>query len=230
MPTRPPSWAATPRPCCRGSDHERAGYSQDRPHSDRRRHRPDRRRHDEIRRAGGRCRQDRRVDAGGGSHRRRRAWRVPPAAICEPAETRLDQCAPEYQGQAQRAGHRAGRRRQRHGPSGRRAHGGNRHRAGARMRRRLGRLPHVGPCRRSRRLCRAAAQGRHDRHLFGGGERQPHAARRRRRAAARHQSAGDRDPRPGKSRRWCSTSRPRSSPTAPSRTTNCRTARCRATG
>ncbi len=120
----------------------------------------------------------------------------------------IDQSAPEYHGQAQRAGHRAGRRRQRHGPSGGRAHGGNRYRARARMRRRLGRLPHVGPCRRCRRLCGAAAQGRYDRHLFGGGQRQPHAARRRRRAAARHQPAGDRDPGRAKSRRWCSTSRP----------------------
>ena len=35
-------------------------------------------------------------------------------------------------------------------------------------------------------------QGRHDRHLCRGRQRQPHAAGRRRRAAARHQSAGDR--------------------------------------
>ena len=101
---------------------------------------------------------------------------------------------PEHQGHAHRAGDRAGRWRQRHGPSGGGARGGNRDRNRARNRRRLGRRAHVQPCRRRRRLCGAAAQGRHDRHVCGGGQRQPHAARRRRRAAARHQPAGDRDP------------------------------------
>ncbi|MEI9804862.1 MAG: Ldh family oxidoreductase [Pseudolabrys sp.] len=62
------------------------------------------------------------------------------------------------------------------------------------------------PCGCRRCLCRAAAQARHDRHVRGGGQRQPHAARRRRGAAARHQSAGDCDPRPATSRRWCSIS------------------------
>ena len=78
-----------------------------------------------------RRRQDRRADAGSRSHRRRRARRVPAAAIRPAAETRLDQSAPEYHGEAQRAGDRAGRWRQRHGPSGRRARGGDRDRTRA---------------------------------------------------------------------------------------------------
>ena len=151
------------------------------------------RRHGEIRRARRRCRQGRRADAGGRSRRRRRARRVPPAAICRAAEARLDQSRGRTSRSTRtRAGDRAGRRRQRHGPSGRGARDGNRNRACARERRCLGRHAHVEPRRRRRRLCRAAAEGRHDRHLCRGRQRQPHAARRRRRAAARHQSAGDR--------------------------------------
>ena len=44
------------------------------------------------------------------------------------------------------------------------------------------------PCRRGRRLCRDAARARHDRHLLGGRQRQPHGGVGRRRESARHQS------------------------------------------
>ena len=88
------------------------------------------------------------------------------------------------------------------------------------LRRRLGRRAHVQPRGRGRRLRRAAAQGQHDRHLFGAW---PTPTTCRSSAAPSRCSAPIRwrlrSP-PAKSRRWCSTLPPRSCPTAPSRTTD----------
>ena len=123
---------------------------------------------------------------------------------------------PDHHGDQDRGGDRAGRRRQRHGPPGDGARGRDRDRAGARKRHRLGRRAALEPCRLSRRLRGAAARARHDRHLLGGGERQPHGAVGRRRDACSAPIRWRSRSRPATRRRWCSTSPPRSSPTAPS--------------
>ena len=70
------------------------------------------------------------------------------------------------------------------------------------------------PRRRGRHLCGDDAAARHDRHLFRGRQRQPHAGLGRGGKPARHQSDRDSRCRPARSRRWCSTSPPRWSPTA----------------
>ena len=93
---------------------------------------------------------------------------------------------------AQRARDRAGRWRQRHGPSGDVARGRDRDRARARDRRVVGRRAALQPCGPGRALCRDAGRAGHDRDVCGGRERQPHGGVGRRRSAARHQSAGDR--------------------------------------
>src|SRR5262249_48824877 len=61
------------------------------------------------------------------------------AAICAAAESGWRQPAARHPGDQDRGGDSAGRRRQRHGPSGDGARGGDRDRAGARRRHRLGR-------------------------------------------------------------------------------------------
>src|SRR5262249_94724 len=79
-----------------------------------------------------RCGQGRRADDRGGPHRRRRARRVPAAAICAAAQGRRSQCETRYPREQDRGGDRAGRRRQRDGPSGDGAGRRNPNRAGQR--------------------------------------------------------------------------------------------------
>ena len=142
-----------------------------------------------------RCRRQdrRRSDARRRSLRLGCARHFSPRRLRQAAQVRRLQPARQHQGARAQPRDRAGRRRQRHGPSGDDLRGQSRGRTRARVGRRLGRRAPLQPFRRRLDLRDHAGRAWHGRNLHRGLVVQLHGAVGRRRAAARHQSDRGRD-------------------------------------